>query len=283
MKKLLLTFIVATMALASQAAITVYVKADVAPYIWAWNAGGNVFAVAWPGPQLTEKTTVQGTEFWYYTFDESITNVGLLFNNGEGKQTKDVNGITTDRYFIYDGTTGLEDVTTQYGGEVPDAKVETLTLKGNQDGWAADVPFTVVEAGKTFSLTYDLTGNTTITDGYWQFKIRPNAQDWVGYSQVTITDQPAWLEEARSDGNFQVDLEADGLTSKVINIVATWGGGKQADENWTMKFTAVDAAAVQSIVAHEQNSKTIFNLQGQRISNGYKGIVVLNGKKYLRK
>lgn len=286
MKKILLTFALVLAGLTAQAAITVHVKADVAPYIWAWTSAGNVFASeGWPGHQLTEKKSVQGTEFWYYTFDESITTVNFLFNdggaNGAVKQTRDVNGVTTDRFFIYDGESTIEDVTEQYGGEIPDAKVESLTLKGNHDGWSADVPFTVVEAGKTFTLTYDLTGNTVITDGYWTFKIRPNAQDWVGFSQVQLT-APAWCEQARSDDNFSIDLENPDLNTNKFIFTATWAGGKQADEGWSLTIVADDPAGISNLRA-DAAQQAQYNLQGQRINANYRGLVLTNGKKYLKK
>ncbi len=173
MKKILLLFLVAMTAMTSQAAITVYVQAEKAPYIWAWGNSGNIFSEAWPGPQLTEKKTVKNsvtgedTEFWYYTFDESITTVNILFNNGgEGdahvdvKQTKDINGITTDRYFTYDGESGWTDITEQFGGEIPDAEVTSLLLVGNNNNWGNEggepIVFDVVEAGKKFHATIDL-------------------------------------------------------------------------------------------------------------------------------
>lgn len=252
MKKLLLSLFMAMTAIASQAAITVYVQAEKAPYIWAWGGSGNIFSVAWPGPQLTEKKTVKNTttgedtEFWYYTFDESITLVNILFNNGgEGdahvdvKQTKDINGITTDRYFTYDGANTYTDITEQFGGEIPDAEVSSLILVGNHNDWSGDDPytFTVTESGKTFkgTLTVDLTG-IEITDNLWQFKIRPNAQGWVGYYENVTINAPKWCGESLADGNFEIDLEADEVVANgpKFKIDAEWAGGKDYEWGWTV-------------------------------------------------
>ena len=106
--------------------ITIYVQADEAPYLWAWNGLGinsvNIFSEPWPGRQFTEKKTVQGTEFWCYTFDGSNIPINILFNdggaNGPVEQTEDINGITADRYFTYDGVSTYVDVTEQYGGTI---------------------------------------------------------------------------------------------------------------------------------------------------------------------
>lgn len=288
MKKIFTLIAMCMMAVASQAAITVYVQADEAPYLWAWNTSGDIFKeIGWPGFQMTEKKTVQGTEFWCYTFDETITTINYLFNNGAGKQTKDISGVTTDRYFTYDGANTFVDVTEQYGGTVPDVEVNTLTLKGNHDGWANDIEFEVVEAGKSFRLTIDVT-EYTIEENLWRFKIRPNAADWVGYSQVydleaeTDPDGKSWLSQAPTDDNLMIDLEDEGLTSKVFTFNASWAGGKDASVGWTL---TVDNGSVDGIksVQNDNARHQCYNLAGQSVKANYRGIVVMNGKKMMVK
>lgn len=281
MKKIFTLLVLALVTLTTQAAITVHVKADAAPYLWAWTAAGNVFSEAWPGPVLTQKKTVQGTEFWYYTFAADITNVNILFNNGEGKQTGDINGITTDRYFTYDGATSYTDVTEQYGGTVPDAEVNTLGLAGNHNGWGAD-DFSVVEAGKSFAISVDLSA-IEIEDNYWKFKIRPNKADWVGYSQVTITNQPEWLEQAMSDDNFQVDLENITAENRKFTLTASWAGGKDATAGWTFGIAQATSGIRELNGTAAQANAPVYNLQGQRVASAHRGLYIQNGRKYLVK
>ena len=286
MKKIFTLIAMCMMAVASQAAITVYVQADEAPYLWAWNGSGNIFTVAWPGPQMTEKKTVQGTEFWYYTFDETITTVNFLFNNGAGKQTKDINGVTTDRYFTYDGANSYTDVTEQYGGTVPDAEVNSLSLKGNHDEWAADVMFEVVEASKSFRLVVDASA-FELAEGFWRFKIRPNAADWVGYSQVYDLEQEepdgkSWLAQAAADDNFEIDMEDTSLTSKVFTFNASWAGGKDAAQGWTLTVENGTADGIKDLRLANDN-KQCYTLAGQSVKANYRGIVVMQGKKMMVK
>ena len=113
MKKIFTLIVMSVMALAVNAQITIYVQAAEAPHFWAWTSAGNVFSEDWPGPVLTEKKTVQGTEFWYYTFSADVTSVSIIFNNGAGGQTGNITGVTSDRYFTYDGNSTYEDVTEQ--------------------------------------------------------------------------------------------------------------------------------------------------------------------------
>lgn len=283
MKKIFTLILMSVMTLAVNATITIYVQAEEAPYIWAWNAGGNIFTVSWPGPQLTEKATVQGTEFWTYTFgDEIETPINILFNNGGGAQTGDINGITSDRYFTYDGTSAWTDVTEQYGGTIPDAHVNSLTLKGNHDEWADDVLFDIVEAGKTFSHTQDLSA-MEIPEDFWQFKIRPNGQGWVGITQVTLTDQPVWLGESAAQGNFQIDLDGMAPADRVFTITASWPGGKNAEEGWTVTIVQGTSTGITPLVATPNANAPRYDLSGRRVSESYHGVIIQNGKKVVIK
>ncbi|MBQ8655771.1 MAG: starch-binding protein [Prevotella sp.] len=285
MKRIFTLIAVLAATLSMQAAdVTIYVEATDAPYLYVW--GGGASNGDWPGTQMTETATVQGHTFWKKSFTISGA-MSIIFNNGgAGVQTADITGITTDRYFTFDATnsnkqTNWTDISDQFI-EVPDAEVTTLTLAGNHNSWGSD-PFNVVVAGKTFNITVDLSA-LDITDDYWEFKIKPNDTDWVGYSQVTITDQPAWLAEAASDGNFQVDLEGMAAADRQFTITATWGGGKHADENWTFTIaqgtTGIGATLNDNV--EMTNDNVVYDLSGRRVDANYHGIVIQNGKKVLK-
>ena len=98
--------------------ITVNVSADEAPYVYAWDYSGNEMLGAWPGQKLTETTTAKdGTKFWTVSFTKVPVNV--IFNNGEGVQTANIEGLTHDSYFTFDAANADKDknwtdVTSQY-------------------------------------------------------------------------------------------------------------------------------------------------------------------------
>ena len=109
MKKILALFALCMMALAIQAKdITIYVQAEKAPYIWAWESGSggmNLTGGTWPGLQMTLKKTINETEFWYMTFTTEKT-INVIFNDGGtdgkgtgAKQTGDINDITNADHF----------------------------------------------------------------------------------------------------------------------------------------------------------------------------------------
>lgn len=287
MKKIFTLIVMTMMAVAAHADITIYVQATTAPYLYVWNGADNG---AWPGTQMTETAVVKGTTFWKQTFAASGFNI--IFNNGAGKQTPDITGIISDRYFTFDGTTGAyTDVTTEYGGEIPDATITSLKLAGNHTTpiWGdGAVEFTEVTPGTKYTITVDLTGQTvaagTADEGFWRFKLIANGGTWFGYSKVNIDAQPTWLKQAISDDNFEVDQEDAALTSQKFTITATWGGGKQAGENWTVKFENSGATGISDVKTDAANSKVtpIYNLNGQRVSGSSRGVMIQNGKKVLK-
>ncbi len=235
MKKLfsLLVLLVAIVT-GAWADVTVYVQAETAPYLYAWDGAGKVLTEEWPGTQMTESAVVKETTFWKKTFATSGFNI--IFSSGDKTpQTPDISGITSDRYFTFNATDGTYvDVTEQYG-ELPDASVTSLKLAGDHNSWNGE-DFTEVTAGAEYTTTVDLTGQT-YDDGKWRFKFIANGGMWFGFSSVTFDGgQPTWIKQAESNDNFEVNLNDETLTSKIFIITATWGGGKYADKNWTVKI-----------------------------------------------
>lgn len=55
----------------------------------------------WPGKTLSETVNVNGTNYYYVTFDD-MESVNVIFNCGSA-QTGDIEGITEDTFFKYDG------------------------------------------------------------------------------------------------------------------------------------------------------------------------------------
>ena len=238
--------------------ITVYVQAETAPYIWSWGASDGVdYNVGdWPGTNQFKETWTDpatGDLFWKYSFPESVTSISYLLNNGDPvntAQTGNVENVTSDRYFILNWDDGsLEDVTENYI-VIPDAEVNSLGISGNHNGWGLSdgSEFTLV-GGKTFTATIDLTGYD-IPNDIWEFKLRPNLSGWVGYYEVTISGNiPSWLSD--NYGNFMVDLTQ---TGRIFNITATWAGGKDISQGWSMKieseYQTIDVPTALSIATN---------------------------------
>jgi len=302
MKKFFTLMFMCVLAMAAQAKITIYVQCDEAPFIWCWGAanGQELNVGDWPGTnQLTNtwEDPDTGDKFWTWTFEDEVLPINFLFNNGEAsgtKQTGDVNGVTTDRYFILswddgEGNVSFVDVSEDYGVEIPDAVITKVTLAGNHNGWdGSNQEFTVVEEGKTYKLSVDMT-DVSVDEDLWKFKFRPNGQDWVGYwdiyyddepveGKIPATSAPEWLGVS-DDGNFQIDFEA--TTERQFIFIVTWGGGKSASKNW--QFKATTPTGINAVKAENGKNAAIYNLAGQRVNKNFRGIAIENSKKIVVK
>lgn len=276
MKKLFTLMVMCVMAVAAKADITIYVKAVKAPYLYVWAGADNG---AWPGTQMTETADVKGETFWKKTF-VGATALNAIFNDGAGNQTTDITGLTSDRYFTYDGAKTYEDITENYA-VIPDAVISSLLVAGDFNQWSLEtaVPFTEVEKGKVFAGTLDFSAVTTEAV---LFKFVVNAgMAWVGYSQITLDAPEGWVAEGIENSNFEIEFAKAG-GNKVFDVTATWAGGKKAEEGWSVKIAAHDPAGISSVKANATTAIP-FNLAGQRVANGYKGLVIKNGQKVMVK
>ncbi|MBO7234879.1 MAG: InlB B-repeat-containing protein [Paludibacteraceae bacterium] len=59
-------------------------------YLYAWDAKQTPIAGAWPGTKINKDSD----GWWSYTFDNKITNVNIIWNNGSGAQTVDITNVT---------------------------------------------------------------------------------------------------------------------------------------------------------------------------------------------
>ena len=95
------------------ASIIVYVKADKAPNLYAWTAGGEKAKAlngAWPGNKMSATATVEGVEYYMFVVD-GLESFNMILNNGSGAQTGDITNITATTFFSYDGGSGYKVLT----------------------------------------------------------------------------------------------------------------------------------------------------------------------------
>ena len=130
------------------AAITVYVKADKAPYIHAWITGGKNLTGEWPGKVMDGPVEIDGAKYWTYDFD-NVESFNVILNNGSGAQSGDITGITGDIYLEYDGSRSAKKIDAPVntvatakvtlspnGGDFQKTISVTATLSSNaKSGW----------------------------------------------------------------------------------------------------------------------------------------------------
>ena len=157
------------------AAITVYVKADKAPYIHAWTTGvgGKNLTGAWPGKVMKGPEEIDGAKYWTYDFD-NVESFNVILNNGSGAQSGEISGITGDTYLEYDGGTSAKKISAPVntvaaakvslspnGGDFQKTVSVTATLSSNaKSGWykIGDGEQVALTPGKaaTFTLGADM-------------------------------------------------------------------------------------------------------------------------------
>ena len=121
------------------ASITVYVKADNAPTIYAWVPGtpAKELTGAWHGKTMDGPEEIGGVNYWYKTFD-GVESFNVILNNGNDKQSSDITGITGDIYLEYDGGSSVKTL---------DAPVNTtakVTLSPNGGDFEKTVTVTAI-------------------------------------------------------------------------------------------------------------------------------------------
>ena len=155
------------------ASITVYVKADKAPTIYAWVPGtpAKELTGAWHGRTMDGPEEIGGVNYWYKTFD-GVESFNVILNNGNDKQSSDITGITGDIYLEYDGGSNVKTLDTPVnttakvtlspnGGDFEKTISVTATLSDNaKSGWykIGDGEQVALTPGKpvTFTLGADM-------------------------------------------------------------------------------------------------------------------------------
>ena len=155
------------------ASITVYVKADNAPTIYAWVPGTPTKELTgkWHGKTMDGPEEIGGVNYWYKTFD-GVESFNVILNNGNDKQSSDITGITGDIYLEYDGGSSVKTLDTPVnttakvtlspnGGDFEKTISVTATLSDNaKSGWykIGDGEQVALTPGKpvTFTLGADM-------------------------------------------------------------------------------------------------------------------------------
>lgn len=301
MKKLLLTlFLVAATLSAKALTATVYVKAEKAPFLYAWLSNGTQLNGAWAGKQMTDSTQVTNKQgvtetFWCQTFEIEANSFNIIFNDGgpkgDGKgevvQTDNISNISSDRYFTFDPTnpnrsTNFKDITDQYDVEIPDVEIQSVAIISDLNEWDASKQiFTEVEKNKKYTYNLDLT-NETVPENYFVFKFMVNSSAYLDWNTegMTRVDPNGWMEdEGQNKGNIGIDLDVAGVRAFLFTL--EFAGGKDIYQGWTLTV-GEGSANIDAIQVVDAAKAKPYNLSGQRVNANYRGLVIQNGKKVMK-
>lgn len=181
-------------------------------------------------------------------------------------------------------------ITVNVGGMFPYANEGvTYNVRKYMDG---DVQKVDVEI-PTYSLANTLMGNLTL--GTYTVKGLVYDEEKGGFYRDYKNDGLSFHFIAEKDGNKSMDGDFEFNTAKDNNILVKYNGSKITDIVNTFQMGAMPFGIVSSFNSaatgissvkndvQKYNDGKMYNLNGQVVSESYKGVVIVNGKKYFKK
>lgn len=181
-------------------------------------------------------------------------------------------------------------ITVNVGGMFPYANEGvTYNVRKYMDG---DVQKVDVEV-PTYTLDNTLMGNLTL--GTYTVKGLVYDEEKGGFYRDYKNDGLSFHFTAEQNGNKTMDGDFEFNTAKDNNILVKYDGSKITDIVNTFQMGAMPFGIVSSFNSattgissvkndvQKKNDGKMYNLNGQVVSESYKGVVIVNGKKYFKK
>ena len=241
---------------------------------------------------FTSKVTVDGVEMnitgssisgTYNMADNSLT-LKAVFQYGAMPFPMTYN---IKSYYVKAVTSAIN---VNVGGMFPYANEGvTYNVRKYMDG---DVQKVDVEI-PTYTLDNTLMGNLTL--GTYTVKGLTYDEEKGGFYRDYKNDGLSFHFTAEKDGNKSMDGEYGFNTAKDNNILVKYDGSKITDIVNTFQMGAMPFGIVSSFNSaatgissvkndvQKNNDGKMYNLNGQVVSESYKGVVIVNGKKYFKK
>ncbi len=185
-----------------------------AVYLYAWLDGTPDLLGTWPGQPLTEDA-----DGWYsYTFEEYITSVNFIFNNGSGQQTSDLFTAQSVCY-EWNGTDAV--VVDCPAGETPEPEAITIRFKKPAD-WNAVYLYAWLNLGNQLL-------------GVWPGRqLTEYAQGWYSYTFDKSITHVNFIFNSGSGGVQSSDL------STTQSVCYEWDGTNAVQVDCPENTNAVD-------------------------------------------
>ena len=191
---------------------TIYITMTSTGNIWAWDAAGN-YSESWPGTDITtlETATVNGEEYYTFTYSHNSTAPGLLFNDGSN-QTPDLTPVDK-RVYDYNGG---QTVTFTDLGDVIDMGEDIFVMgevNGNQ--WATNVGVQMATEDNITYFTDVVVDGTNGGYNYFSFthKLTDGDQDWEAIAPYRFGAVSNDFEITNEVLDQELDLGPDGTSA----------------------------------------------------------------------
>lgn len=257
----------------------------------AFTMGGN-HVITMADQAFTSKVTVDGVEKnitgssisgTYNMADNSLT-LKAVFQYGAMPFAMTYN---IKSYYVKAVTSAIN---VNVGGQFPYANESvTYNVRKYMDG---DVQKVDVEV-PTYTLDNTLMGNLTL--GTYTVKGLTYDEEKGGFYRDYKEDGLSFHFTAEQNGNKIMDGDFEFNSAKDNNILVKYDGSKITDIVNTFQMGAMPFGIVSSFNSaatgissvkndvQKKNDGKMYNLNGQVVSESYKGVVIVNGKKYFKK
>lgn len=257
----------------------------------AFTMGGN-HVITMADQAFTSKVTVDGVEKnitgssisgTYNMADNSLT-LKAVFQYGAMPFAMTYN---IKSYYVKAVTSAIN---VNVGGMFPYANEGvTYNVRKYMDG---DVQKVDVEV-PTYTLDNTLMGNLTL--GTYTVKGLTYDEEKGGFYRDYKNDGLSFHFIAEQNGNKTMDGDFEFNSAKDNNILVKYDGSKITDIVNTFQMGAMPFGIVSSFNSaatgissvkndvQKKNDGKMYNLNGQVVSESYKGVVIVNGKKYFKK
>ena len=235
--------------------VKIYCKAANAPYLYSWESNGTQHNGDWPGTVMTASETIDGEKWWTYTYD--VNPINIIFNDGNGNQTGDITGLTSDSYFEYNGTNTATNVTSQHM-DLTSADIPSCAT------WIDGQQFAYFESNNYYEpYTWVWNTGTNFTGGAWPgvglvdvVGVAPSGKNiyrWTTSSQSEPTGiifsnygWPQTSDFVFVNGGYYTE---SGLLGVIEAKPAVYG-----DVNGDGEVTAADITAIYNILLGDSNN-----------------------------
>ena len=253
---------------------------------------GDNHVITMADQAFTSKVTVDGVEMnitgssisgTYNMADNSLT-LKAVFQYGAMPFPMTYN---IKSYYVKAVTSAI---TVNVGGQFPYANESvTYNVRKYMDG---DVQKVDVEV-PTYTLDNTLMGNLTL--GTYTVKGLTYDEEKGGFYRDYKNDGLSFHFTAEKDGNKSMDGDYEFNAQKDNNILVKYNGSNITDIVNTFQMGAMPFGIVSSFNSaatgissvkndvQKKNDGKMYNLNGQVVSESYKGVVIVNGKKYFKK
>lgn len=122
-------------------------------------------------------------------------------------------------------------------------------------------------------------GDVTSEATLW---IKENGGSWKQLTITYPTPEGNWSKWTSENADQVLDITS--YAGKKVVVGFKYVSSDNAAGTWEIKKFSVtgDAAGINAVVADSDNAPA-YNLAGQRVAAGYKGTIIINGKKYIQK